>query len=124
MTLLLRYALTQDGPGRQGGTDLGMHGQLRDSDGFVGYDIETLTVNVTNGSPIITSTAPNAFRTRAGPDLIDSCVLPAGTIVKRKNSNSQLTLSNPWPDPSGTADLTFHHDQHNYCVQFEMPVSR
>ncbi len=61
---------------------------------------------------------------RAGRDAIDSCVLPAGTIVKRKNSNTQLTLSNPWPGPSGTADLTFHRDQHNYCVQFEMPVSR
>jgi hypothetical protein len=97
---------------------------LRDSDDFVGYDIETLTVNVTNGSTTNTSTAPNAFRTRAGRDAIDSCVLPAGTIVKRKNSNTQLTLSNPWPGPSGTADLTFHHDQHNYCVQFEMQVSR
>jgi hypothetical protein len=27
--LLLRYALTQDGTGRQGGTDLGMHGLAR-----------------------------------------------------------------------------------------------
>jgi hypothetical protein len=122
--LLLRYALTQDGPGRQGGTDLGMRGQLRDSDDFVGYDIETLTVNVTNGSTKITSTAPNAFLTRAGRDVIDSCFLPEGTSVKRKNSNTQLTLSNPWSGSSGTADLTFHHGQHNYCVQFELPVSR
>lgn len=120
--LLLRYALTQDGTGYQGGTDLGMHGQLRDSDTLVGYDIETINVNVTNGSTTITSVGPNGFITRAGRDVVDSDTLPDGTIVKRKNSNTQMTLSNPWPGPSGTADLTFHHDQHNYCVQFETPV--
>ncbi len=120
--LMLRYALTQDGTGIQGGTDLGMHGQLRDSDTLVGYDIETITANVTNGSPTITSGASNGFITRTGRDVIDSDMLPDGTIVKRKNSNTQMTLSNPWPGPIGTADLIFHHDQHNYCVQFEIPV--
>jgi hypothetical protein len=43
-------------------------------------------------------------------------------VVLRKTSNQQMTLSTSWPGPTGTADLTFHHDQHNYCVQFEMPV--
>ncbi len=120
--LMVRYALTQDGTGIQGGTDLGMHGQLRDSDDLVGYDIETITANVTNGSPDVTSVMPNAFITRAGRDVVESALLPDGTIVKRKNSNSQMTLSTPWPGPSGIADLIFHHDLHNYCVQFEMPL--
>jgi hypothetical protein len=120
--LMLRYALTQDGSGIQGGTDLGMHGQLRDSDNLIGYDIETIAANVTNGSPEITSATPNAFITRAGRDDVESELLPSGTIVKRKNTNSQMTLSTPWPGPSGTADLIFHHDLHNYCVQFGMPV--
>src|SRR6266849_4423868 len=88
----------------------------------VGYDIETITANVTNGSPDVTSVMPNAFITRAGRDVVESALLPDGTIVKRKNSNSQMTLSTPWPGPSGIADLIFHHDLHNYCVQFEMPV--
>jgi hypothetical protein len=120
--LMLRYALTQDGTGIQGGTDLGMHGQLRDSDHLVGYDIQTIAANVTNGSPDISSVMPNAFITRAGRDVVESPLLPDGTIVKHKNSNSQMTLSTPWPGLSGTADLVFHHDLHNYCVQFEMPV--
>ena len=120
--LMLRYALTQDGSGIQGGTDLGMRGQLRDSDNLVGYDVETLMVNVTSGSPDISSTSPNAFITRAGRDVVESKLLPEGTIVRRKNSNSQLTLSTDWPGSSGTADLTFHHDLHNYCVQFELAL--
>jgi len=120
--LLLRYALTQDGTGTQGGTDLGMHGQLRDSDTLVGYDIGTISANMINGSIKITSVAPNGFITRTGRDVVDSDMLPEGTIVKRKFSNTQMTLSNPWGGPSGTADLTFHHDQHNYCVQFEIPI--
>jgi len=77
---------------------------------------------VTTGSPVITSVVTNGFIGRIGRDDVDSNVLPAGTVVLRKNSNQQMTLSTPWPGPTGTADLTFHHDQHNYCVQFEMSV--
>ncbi len=120
--LMVRYALTQDGTGFQGGTDLGMHGQLRDSDTLVGYDLETISCNVTTGSPVITSVVTNGFIGRIGRDDVDSDVLPVGTVVLRKNSNQQMTLSTPWPGPTGTADLAFHHDQHNYCVQFEMSV--
>lgn len=31
-------------------------------------------------------------------------------------------LSTPWTGATGTASLTFKHDQHNYCVHFSMPV--
>lgn len=120
--LKLRYALTQDGTGLQGGTDLGMHGQLRDSDALVGYDRETISCNVTSGSPVIASVLTNGFIGRIGRDDVDPDPLPERTVVLRKNSNQQMTLSIPWPGSTGTADLTFHHDQHNYCVQFEMPV--
>jgi hypothetical protein len=43
-------------------------------------------------------------------------------VVKSKDSGQQLTLSTPWPGATGTGFLTFHHDQHNYCVQFELEV--
>lgn len=121
--LMVRYALTQDGTGIQGGTKLGMHGQLRDSDSLVGYDLETIPCNVTQGSGVITSVAPNAFVGRIGRDDVDSDSLPNGTVVLRKSSNQQMTLSTEWTGSSGAVDLTFHHDQHNYCVQFELPVN-
>lgn len=120
--LMVRYALTQDVDGIQGGTDLGMHGQLRDSDTLVGYDVETIRCNVTNGSPVVSSVTPDGFIGRTGRDLVDSSGLPDGTIVRRKSSNQQLTISREWLGPTGAAELTFHHDQHNYCVQFEMPL--
>jgi hypothetical protein len=115
----VRYALTQDGSGHQGGTDLGMRGQLCDSDGLVGYDQETITAQVISGSAVVTSPVHNAFLGRTGHDLVEAAGLPDGTIVKQKDSGERLTLSNAWPGATGTAELTFHHDQHNYCVQFE-----
>lgn len=120
--LMLRYAFTQDGMGNQGGTDLGMRGQLRDSDSLVGYDVESIASNVANGSPNVTSVMPNAFLGRTGRDIVDADFLPQGANVLQKVSHSQVTLSSVWTGPSGTANLTFHHDEHNYCVQFEMPV--
>ncbi len=120
--LLLRYALTQDGTGIQGGTDLGMRGQLRDSDALVGYDLQTIECNVTNGSRIVTSVASGAFAGRTGHDVVQGCDVPEDTVVKNKDNAQQLTLSTPWPGATGTAFLTFHHDQRNYCVQFELQV--
>jgi hypothetical protein len=120
--LLLRYALTQDGTGIQGGTELGMRGQLRDSDAPVGYDVETLECNVTNGSTAVTSASPGAFAGRTGHDIVEGDQVPDGTVVKNKDNPQRLTLSSPWPGPTGTAFLTFHHDQHNYCAQFELAV--
>lgn len=121
--VLVRYALTQDGTGYQGGTDLGMRGQLRDSNALVAYDIETITVQVSSGSPTVTSPVTNAFLGRTGHDLVEGAEVPDGTIVESKDSGQRLTLSNPWPGATGTADLTFHHDLHNYCVQFEQVVT-
>jgi hypothetical protein len=120
--LLLRYALTQDGIGIQGGTDLGMRGQLRDSDTLVGYDLQTIECNVTNGSRIVTSVVSGAFAGRTGHDVVQGCDVPDNMVVKSKDSGQQLTLSTPWPGATGTGFLTFHHDQHNYCVQFELEV--
>jgi hypothetical protein len=111
--LMVRYALTQDGMGYQGGTELGMRGQLRDSDARIGYDLETIPCNVTNGSPGVSAVTPDVFVGRTGRDLVDSDMLPDGTIVRLKNSNQEVTLSRDWPGPTGTVDLSFHHDQHN-----------
>jgi hypothetical protein len=114
------YALTQDGGGIQGGTGQGMFGQLRDSDEFVGYDAETIEASVTNGSTAIKSTAAGGFVRRAGHDIVTGPGLPAGVIVRTHDSDDNLTLSTPWPGPSGKATLSFHHDEHNYCVHFSM----
>jgi hypothetical protein len=116
--LKVSYATVQDGTGFQGGTYL--HGQLRDSDEFVGYDAEKIQAQVTNGSPQIKGSA-NAFFRRAGRDVVTATGLPADTIVTAINADT-LTLSAPWSGPTGTADLAFHHDLHNYCVHFSMPV--
>jgi hypothetical protein len=37
-------------------------------------------------------------------------------------TNAAVTLSRPWAGATGEAELTFHSDQRNYCVQFEMAV--
>jgi hypothetical protein len=114
------YALTQDGTGYQGGTVQGMRGLLRDSDDFEGYDAETLPAQVTAGSATVKSTTPGAFARRAGMDVITGTGVPADTIVASHDSDDQVTLSAPWPGPSGTVMLAFHHDEHNYCVHFSM----
>ena len=44
------------------------------------------------------------------------------TIVREKLSDGYLALTAPWEGPTGTATLTFQHDQRNYAVAFRMPV--
>jgi hypothetical protein len=120
--LTVAYAVTQDAAGVLGGNDLGMHGQLRDSDDLVAYDAEILDVNVTAGSPAVTSTASNGFAHRTAHDRVVAGDLPADTIVKSLDSPGRLTLSAGWGGATGTARLAVHHDMHNYGVQFAMTV--
>jgi hypothetical protein len=121
--LTVSYAMNQDGTGYQGGTDLGRRGLLRDSDPFTGTP-ETLTCQVTQGSTVVASTTAGAFLLRTARDVVAGGFggLPAETIVASKDSDDQLTLSQAWTGPSGTATLTFHHEQRNYCVQFQLEV--
>lgn len=121
-TLYVAYAYTQFDPDEQGGTDLGMRGQLRDSDDFKGYSAQTLEVNVTNGATEVTSDTPSAFAHRAVRDLVTGADLPDDTIITATDGDTQLTLSAPWSGPTGKATLTFQHDHRNYCVHFRMPV--
>jgi len=99
---------------------MGFRGQLRDSDEFVGQDVETIEVQTTNGSPVLKTT--KGFALRAGHDLVTGGGLPADTIVAKRNSDDQVTLSTPWTGETGKVSLKFHHDEHNYCVHFSMPV--
>jgi len=122
-SLTVRYAITQDGTGNQGGTAAGLIGQLRDSDDFVGYDAETLTVGVTAGSTSLTSTSTGAFLRRAGWDDVSGAGVAAGTVVVSHVSDDALALSNAWSGASGQATLSFHHDERNYAVHFTMPVA-
>jgi hypothetical protein len=116
--LKLSYATTPDVQGFQKGTSL--HGQLRDSDPFLGHDAETLQAQVTSGSAEI-SAAPGLFARRAGRDVVQAPSLPAGTIILSINADT-VTLSAPWSGPSGIAALSFHHDHRNYCVHFSLDV--
>jgi hypothetical protein len=43
-------------------------------------------------------------------------------IVAKHDSDDQVTLSTPWTGATGKVSLAFHHDEHNYCVHFSLPV--
>ena len=98
----------------------GLRGLLRDSDELVGYDAEVLETQVTQGSAVVTSTSSGEFVHRAGWDTVSATGLPADTIVVSHGSDDQLTLSAPWTGASGAAMLSYHHDEHNFCVHFSM----
>jgi hypothetical protein len=114
------YALTQEGMGNQGGTDLGLRGLLRDSDELNGWDAETIAANVTSGSAVVTSADPNGFVRRAGHDVVTGPGVPQDTVVKSHDTDSQVTLSAGWPGPTGAVMLRFRHDERNYCVHFSL----
>jgi len=116
------YAAAQDGAGAMAGPTRGRRGQLRDSDPFVGWDVETIPCSVTSGSARVASKTPGAFQSRGPRDVASAADLAANTIIAAKISDSDLMLSVPWMGASGSADITFHTDQRNYCVSFEMPV--
>jgi hypothetical protein len=120
--LVVRYAMTQDVDGYTGGTDDARRGQLRDSDPFVGLDQETLDCGTTGGSALITAVTGAAFARRTVGDVVSGPGVPADTVVIAKASDDALTLSQAVSGPGGPAALSFHHDQRNYCVQFEIPV--
>jgi hypothetical protein len=121
-SLTLAYALTDDDPtnGFDGGNANGMHGLLRDSDDFQGYSVETINVYATNGSIVLTGD-PNVVARRAGYDIVTGPNIPDGTIVSSVG-DGVIYLSTPWAGPSGTVQLTFQHNQNNYCVHFSMPI--
>ncbi|HEV8244231.1 MAG TPA: dockerin [Polyangiaceae bacterium] len=120
--VVLGYALTADAdPGSWGGTDLGPHGQLRDSDSFEGYAAEAIDVLLTNGSNQV-SASEGAFLRRAWLDIVSGTGLAEDTKLLSFNSDSSITLSKPWSGASGTAPLKFHHNHYNYAVHFAWQV--
>jgi hypothetical protein len=118
--ILVGYAMTGDTLGvLAAGQPTGRHGALRDSDPLVGIDAETLPVQVTEGS----ATISGIFNYRAIWDRLAPGQLPRETVVLAIDPTySYITLSNPWPGETGTAELTFWHEQRNYCVDFQMSV--
>ncbi len=86
------YAMTGDALGTYvGGQPSGRHGALRDSDPLVGIDAQTLSVQVTQGSTIISG----LFNYRAIWDRVSSAQLPAETVVLAIDSSySYIALSN------------------------------
>jgi hypothetical protein len=116
------YAAAQDAAGAMAGPTRGRRGQLRDSDPFVGWDAETIPCTVTSGSARVVSETPGSFGARGPRDVASAAGLATDTIIDAKTSDSDLMLSSPWMGASGSAAITFHDDQRNYCVSFEMPV--
>jgi hypothetical protein len=105
-------------------TNCGNHlvGQLRDSDPFVGADVETITCNVTQGSTSIVCAGGNSLATREWHDLVSGTGLADDTVVVTTDKATKATLSNPWTGSSGTAQLKFAYDLRNYAVQFDLAV--
>jgi hypothetical protein len=97
-------------------------GQLRDSDAFVGWDAESISVKTTANSSVITATSTGGFVRRAAWDIVTGPNVPAGTVVVSHDSDDQLTLSQPVGGAGGTASFSLHHDEYNYCVHFSMDV--
>lgn len=116
------YAVTEDGTGDQGGLVTGYRGQLRDSDTFVGYDEETLTVTFTKGSAKVTLTGASNLDARAVRDVVTGDGVPANFTVVSIDSAKQMTMSAPWPGASGAASVKVHYDQHNYAVHASLVV--
>jgi hypothetical protein len=114
------YAMTGDALGTfVGGQPTGRHGALRDSDPLIGIDTETLPVQVTQGSTIISG----LFNYRAVWDRVAAGNLPADTVVTAIDSTySYIALSTAWQGPTGTAQMIFWHEERNYCVDFQLNV--
>ena len=120
--LVVGYAMTQDVSGFTGGTANARVGQLRDSDVLTGYEKDTISCSVVAGSQVISPAGQTNFASRSALDVASSPNLPADTVVAVKNSDNLVTLSSPWGGITGSAELTFHNDLHNYAVEFFLPV--
>ena len=110
------YALTQDGTEENGGSVDGFRGQLRDSDELVGYDEETISVRVTNGSTTVNLTEGSTLARRGVRDVVTGEGAPKDWTVMAIASPTRMTMSAPWPGPTGARTLKVHHDLHNYAV--------
>jgi hypothetical protein len=97
-------------------------GQLRDSDPFLGADVETISCSVTQGSTSIECTGANSLATREWHDIVTGTGLADDTVVVTTDKATKATLSNPWTGSSGTAQLKFAYDLRNYAVQFDLAV--
>ncbi len=117
----VRYATVQDGTGNQGGQVDGLRGQLRDSDPFVGRDMESITCTVTHGSASITCPS-GSLAARSAHDLVSGSGLAAGTVITATDAKAAATLSSPWTGTTGSAALSFAYDQRNYAVHFDLAV--
>jgi hypothetical protein len=100
-------------------------GQLRDSDPFLGADVQAVACDVTQGSasvvcPSVGGASPLA--SREVHDVVSGIGLADDTVVVSTDKATNASLSSPWTGASGTATLTFAYDERNYAVQFDMAV--
>lgn len=107
--------------GFHGGEAVGRHGQLRDSDPFVGYSARTITCGVTQGSALVTALTAGDFADRGRTELASGEGLPKGAVVTQITGDT-MTLSAPWEGATGEAGVTFRNDHRNYAVQFALAL--
>lgn len=112
------YAMTSDDPdnNRTGGLVTGLRGQLRDSNALVGYDEETLEVELKKNSAQVTVTGKRTLASRAVRDVVTGAGAPESWTVLSLDSPTKMTLSAPWPGATGPATVKIHHDLGNYAV--------
>lgn len=116
------HATLQDAEQYAGGTPVGYRGQLRDSDDWLGFDAESIDCVVQSGVPTL-SAAPGAEAALAARGLRDVVTLANGsraTVISA--AAGVFTLSAPWDGPGGVQKVSFASDQHNYLVQFSLPI--
>lgn len=118
------YALVEDGGGSLGGQVNGLRGLLRDSDDFSGSDAEEIDTRATNGSNLLTPVNKGAFARRTGGDIAQSTSGATSVTVLTHDTDDQLTLGAPWPGPTGSVKLSYHHGQANWCVHFALDETR
>lgn len=113
----VRYAMTQDSDDLAGGLPEGRRGQLRDSDPFVGLDAQTAPCLAQAGSVVLRC---SGLRGRLPGDRAGGAGVAADAVIRAVDDAGQVTLSAPYTGQSGAARVTFHHDQRNYAVHFEL----
>jgi hypothetical protein len=101
-------------------THYGRVGHLRDGDGFIGDDRESITVTCGSGG-VITATGGKTFAKRTLRDLVTGGGLVGETVIVSLTASDPTTATLSAPC-SGTQTLTFRHDHRNYGVSFTLSV--
>lgn len=103
--LVVRYAMTPERFGWSNGPQTGRRGQLRDSDPVLGDDLTSIPSVVTPGSTVLTAAAGASFDALGEREQVTNMSGGIEAVVVHIDPPASLTLSAPWPGPSGQIRL-------------------